>query len=206
MGSIWQDAIAGFEAKAIRPAHAFRPKAPIHRPAKVLARRRFLHLVVGSATLPVASCFAWAQAYPSRPVRIIVGFAAGGAPDTIGRLMAQWLSERLGQQFVMDNRPGATGNLATEVVVRSPADGYTLLLATVSDAISASFYERLNFNFIRDIAPVASLVRGPGVMLVNPSFPAKTIPEFIAYAKANPGKLNMGSTGPGSSPHLYGEL
>jgi tripartite-type tricarboxylate transporter receptor subunit TctC len=120
--------------------------------------------------------------------------------------MAQWLSERLGQQFVMDNRPGAGSNLATEAVVRAPADGYTLLLATVSNAINASLYDRLNFNFIRDIAPVASLIRGPGVMVVNPSFPAKTIPEFIAHAKANPGKINMASAGPGSTPHLYGEL
>jgi len=171
-----------------------------------LPRRKFLHLAAGAAALPTVSRGAWAQTYPSRPVRVVVGFAAGGAPDTIGRLMAQWLSERLGQQFVMDNRPGATGNLATEAVVRAPADGYTLLLATVSDAISASFYEKLNFNFIRDIAPVASLVRGPGVMVVNPSFPAKTIPEFIAYAKANPGKINMASAGSGSTPHLYGEL
>ena len=147
-----------------------------------------------------------AQAYPTKPVRIVVGFAAGGAPDTIGRLMAQWLSERLGQQFVMDNRPGAGGNIATEAVVRAPADGYTLLLATVSNAINATLYDKLNFNFIRDIAPVASLIRGPGVMVVNPSFPAKTIPEFIAYAKANPGKINMASAGPGSTPHLYGEL
>jgi tripartite-type tricarboxylate transporter receptor subunit TctC len=139
-------------------------------------------------------------------VRIIVGFAAGGAPDTIGRLTAQWLSERLGQQFVMDNRPGAGSNIATETVVRAPADGYTLLLATVSNAINATLYDKLNFNFIRDVAPVASLIRGPGVMVVNPSFPAKTIPEFIAYAKANPGKINMASAGPGSTPHLYGEL
>jgi tripartite-type tricarboxylate transporter receptor subunit TctC len=139
-------------------------------------------------------------------VRLVIGFAAGGAVDTIGRLMAQWLSGRLGQQFVVDNRPGAGGNIATEAVVRAPADGYTLLLATVSNAINATLYDRLNFNFIRDITPIASLVRGPGVMVVNPSFPAKTIPEFIAYAKANPGKINMGSAGPGSTPHLYGEL
>ena len=127
-----------------------------------LPRRKFLHLAMGAATLPAISRIAWSQTYPSRPVRIIVGFAAGGAPDTIGRLMAQWLSERLGQQFVMDNRPGAGSNLATEAVVRAPADGYTLLLATVSNAINASLYDRLNFNFIRDIAPVASLIRGPG--------------------------------------------
>jgi tripartite-type tricarboxylate transporter receptor subunit TctC len=171
-----------------------------------LPRRKFLHLAAGTAALPALPHIARAQPYPSRPVRIIVGWAAGVAPDTIGRLMAQWLSERLGQQFVMDNRPGSTGNLATEAVVHALADGYTLLLATVGDAISATFYDKLNFNFIRDIAPVASLVRGPGVMVVNPSFPAKTIPEFIAYAKANPDKINMASAGPGSTPHLYGEL
>ncbi len=170
-----------------------------------LPRRKFLQLAAGAAALPAWPHIARAQPYPSRPVRIIVGWAAGGAPDTIGRLMAQWLSERLGQQFVMDNRPGAGGNIATEAVVRAPADGYTLLLATVGDAISATFYDKLNFNFIRDIAPVASLARGPGVMVVNPSFPAKTIPEFIAYAKANPGKINMASP-TGSTPHLYGEL
>jgi tripartite-type tricarboxylate transporter receptor subunit TctC len=174
--------------------------------AMKLPRRKFLHLAAGAVALPAASRIARAQVYPSRPVRIIVGFAAGGAPDTSGRLMAQWLSERLGQQFVVDNRPGAGGNIATEAVVRAPADGYTLLLATVGNAISATLFDKLKFNFIRDIAPVASLVRGPGVMVVNPSFPAKTIPEFIAYAKANPGKINMGSAGPGSTPHLYGEL
>src|SRR5215831_12774877 len=175
------------------------------RHAMKLPRRQFLHLAAGAVALPAVSRFALAQAYPTRPVHIVVGWAAGGAPDTIGRLMAQWLSERLGQQFVMDNRPGAGGNIATEAVVRAPADGYTLLLATVADAISATFYDKLNFNFIRDIAPVASLVRGPGVMVVNPSFPAKTVPEFIAYAKANPGKINMASP-TGSTPHLYGEL
>jgi tripartite-type tricarboxylate transporter receptor subunit TctC len=170
-----------------------------------LPRREFLQLAAATAALPVASGV-HAQTYPSRPVRIIVGFVAGGAPDTIGRLMAQWLSERLGKQFLIDNRPGAGGNIGTEAVVRAPADGYTLLLATVSNAINATLYDKLNFNFIRDIAPVASLIRGPGVMLVNPSFPAKTVPEFIAYAKANPRKINMGSAGPGSTPHLYGEL
>jgi len=173
---------------------------------KLPHRRKFLHLAVGAAALPAFSRIVWAQPYPSRPVRIIVGFAAGGAPDTIGRLMAQWLSERMGQQFVMDNRPGAGGNIATEAVVRAPADGYTLLLATVGDAISATLYDKLNFKFIRDIAPIASLVRGSGVMVVNPSFPAKTVSEFIAYAKANPGKINMASAGSGSTPHLYGEL
>src|SRR5262245_11351002 len=170
------------------------------------SRRRFLHLAAGAAALPALPHIARAQPYPSRPVRIIIGWAAGGAPDTIGRLMAQWLSERFGQQFVMDNRPGDTGNLASEAEVSVPADGYTLLLATVGDAISATFYDKLNFNFIRDVAPVSSLVRGPGVMVVTPSFPAKTIPEFIAYARANPGKINMASGGPGSTSHLYGEM
>jgi tripartite-type tricarboxylate transporter receptor subunit TctC len=169
------------------------------------SRRRFLHLAAGVVALPSVSRGAWAQTYPTRPVRIVVGFAAGGTPDTIGRLMAQWLSERLGQQFIMDNRPGAGSNFATEAVVRAPADGYTLLVVTASNAINATLYDKLNFNFIRDIVPIASLVRGPGAMVVNPSFPTKTIPEFIAYAKANPGKVNMASV-TGSPPHLYGEL
>jgi tripartite-type tricarboxylate transporter receptor subunit TctC len=189
-----------------RPGQAFHPQTFIRPCAKVLARRRFLKFAAGAAALPAMPRIARAQSYPTKPVRIIVGWAAGGTPDTIGRLMAQWLSERLGQQFVMENRPGVTGNLATAAVVRAPADGYTLLLVTVGDAVSATYYDSLNFNFIRDIAPVASLVRGPGVMVVNPSFPAKTIPEFIAYAKANPGKINMASAGPGSTTHLYGEL
>jgi len=193
-------------ASTCQPAHAFHPETPIPRPARVLARRKFLHLAAGAAAMPAVSRIARAQAYPTRPVRIIIGWGAGGAPDTIGRLMAQWLSERLGRQFVIDNRPGATGNLATEAVVRALPDGYTLLLVTVGDAISATFYDKLNFNFIRDIAPIASLVRGPGVMVVNPSFPAKTVPQFIAYAKANPGKINMASGGLGATSHLYGEL
>jgi len=214
MRSIWQDAMAGLKAAASirRPAHAFHPETPIRRPAKVLARRRFLHLAAGAAAPSISAS--------GRGRCRAAGFAAdcrsASLSDKAGahhcrfrrreRLMAQWLSERFGQQFVMDNRPGATGNLATEAVVRAPADGYTLFLATVGDAISATFYDKLNFNFIRDIAPVASLVRGPGVMVVNPSFPAKTIPEFIAYAKANPGKINMASGGPGTTSHLYGEL
>src|SRR5712675_1248545 len=169
-------------------------------------RRQFLHLAAGAAALPALPRLAWAQAYPTRSVRIIVGFTAGSAPDTTGRLMAQWLSERLGHQFVMDNRPGAGSNIATEAVVRAPADGYTLLVVTATNAINATLYEKLSFNFSRDIAPIASLVRGPGVMVVNPSFRAKTVAEFIAYARANPGKINMASAGPGSTPHLYGEL
>ena len=152
------------------------------------------------------SRIARAQAYPSRPVRIIVGFAAGGSADIIARLIGQWLSERLGQPFVIENRPGAGSNIATEAVVQAPPDGYTLLLVTSANAINATLYDKLNFNFIRDIAPVASIIRVPNVMEVNPSVPAKTVPEFIAYAKANPGKINMASAGNGSSPHVAGEL
>jgi tripartite-type tricarboxylate transporter receptor subunit TctC len=171
-----------------------------------LPRRQFLHLAAGAAALPVLSRAAWAQAYPSRPVRWIVGAAGGSSPDIFARLLAQWLSERLGQPFVTDNRPGAGGNIATETAVRAPADGYTLLLVPTNNAISASLYDKLNFDFIRDIAPVAAIARAPLVMLVNPSVPAKTVPEFIAYAKANPGKLNMASPGIGTPGHLTGEL
>ena len=163
-----------------------------------LPRRQFLHLAAGAAALPAVSRIARAQAYPSRPVRIIVGFAAGSTTDIIARLIGQWLSERLGQPFVVENRPGAGGNIGTEAVVRAPPDGYTLLLVGSPDAINATLYDKLNFNFIRDIAPVA-IVRVPNVMVVNPSVPAKTVPEFIAYAKANPGKLNMASAGNGTS-------
>jgi tripartite-type tricarboxylate transporter receptor subunit TctC len=165
-----------------------------------------LHLAAGAATLPAVSRFAWAQAYPTRPVRIIVSFPPGGPSDIMARLMGQYLSERLGQPFVIENRPGAGGNIGTEAVVRAPADGYTLLLAMVPNAINASMYERLNFNFIRDIAPVAGIVRTPNVMEVNPSLPVRTVPEFIAYAKANPGKINMASGGNGTSQHVAGEL
>src|SRR5438445_3748866 len=171
-----------------------------------LPRRNFLHLAAGAATLPAVSRFAWAQAYPSRPVRIIVGFAAGGSADIIARLTGQWLSERLGQQFIIENRTGAGTNIATEAVVNSPPDGYTLLLVTSANFINAKLYKKLNFNFIRDIVPVASLSREPAVMLVHPSVPAKTIPEFIAYAKANPSKLNMASPGNGTGAHVVGEL
>jgi tripartite-type tricarboxylate transporter receptor subunit TctC len=160
----------------------------------------------GAAALPALSRVARAQAYPTRPVRLVVGWAAGVAPDTIGRLMAQWLSERLGQQFVMDNRPGATGNLATEAVVRAPADGYTLLSLGSPNAINATLYEKLNFNFVRDIAPVSGIIREPLFIEVHPSFPAKTVPEFIAYAKASPGKINMASAGNGTATHVAGEL
>jgi tripartite-type tricarboxylate transporter receptor subunit TctC len=171
-----------------------------------LPRRNFLHLVAGTAALPAVSRIASAQAYPTRPVRIIVGFPAGSTTDILARLMGQWLSERLGQPFVVENRPGAGGNIAAEVVVRAPADGYTLLLAASNYAINATLYDKLNYNFIRDIASVAGILRVPLVMEVNPSFPAKTVPEFIAHTKANPGKIAMASAGNGSVQHLAGEL
>jgi tripartite-type tricarboxylate transporter receptor subunit TctC len=171
-----------------------------------LPRRNFLHLAAGAAALPAVSRFAWAQAYPSRPVRIIVGLAAGGPADLVARLIAQWLSERLGQPFVVENRTGAATNIATEAVVRAPADGYTLLFVTAANAINTSLYEKLNFNLSRDIVPVASLIRAPSVLEVNPSVPARTVPEFIAYAKANPGKLTMASSGIGAPSHVFGEL
>jgi tripartite-type tricarboxylate transporter receptor subunit TctC len=169
-------------------------------------RRRFLHLAAGAAALPTLSCMVWAQAYPTRPVRIVVGFAAGGATDISARLIGQWLSDRLGQQFIIENRPGAGSNIATEAVVNATPDGYTLLLVNVASAANATLYDRLNFKVVRDLAPVAGIVRSPHVMEVNPSFPAKTVPEFIAYAKTNPGKISMASGGVGSGNHLAGEL
>jgi tripartite-type tricarboxylate transporter receptor subunit TctC len=171
-----------------------------------LPRRQFLHLAAGAAALPAVSRLAWAQAYPTRPVRIIVGAAPSGSFDIMARLIGQRLSEQLGQPFVIDNRPGAVGNIATEAVVRSPADGYTLLLVGAPHAINATLYDKLNFNFIRDIAPVAGIDREPLVMAVNPSVPARTVPEFIAYAKANPGKISMASAGNGTPSHVSGEL
>jgi tripartite-type tricarboxylate transporter receptor subunit TctC len=171
-----------------------------------LPRRHFLRLAAGAAAFPAMSRDASAQAYPTRPVRIIAGFPPGSAADITARLIGQWLSERLGQQVIVDNRPGASGNVATEAVVRAPADGYTLLLATSANAINAGLYDNLNFNFIRDIAPVASIGRTPYAIVVTPSFPAKTVPELIAYAKANPGKINMASAGSGSAPHIFGAL
>jgi tripartite-type tricarboxylate transporter receptor subunit TctC len=171
-----------------------------------LPRRQFLRLAAGAAALPALSRIATAQTYPSRPIRWIVPFPAGGGSDIIARLMGQWLSERLGQPFVIENRAGAGSNLGTKVVVDAPPDGYTLLLAASPNAINATFYDSLNYNFIRDIAPVGGIEREPLVMMINPSFPAKTVPEFIAYAKANPGKVNMGSAGIGSTPHLAGEM
>jgi tripartite-type tricarboxylate transporter receptor subunit TctC len=171
-----------------------------------LPRRQFLHLAAGAATLPSMSRFAWAQAYPTRPVHIIVGLAAGGPADLVARLIAQWLSERLGQPFLVENRTGAATNIATEAVVRAPADGYTLLFVTAANAINTSLYEKLSFNLSRDIVPVASLIRAPSVLEINPSVPARTVPEFIAYAKANPGKLTMASSGIGAPSHVFGEL
>jgi tripartite-type tricarboxylate transporter receptor subunit TctC len=171
-----------------------------------LPRREFLHLSAATIALPAVTRLARAETYPARPVHIIVGFAAGGPNDISARLIAQWLSERLGQQFIVENRPGAGGNVATELVVRAPADGYTLLLVPAPAAINATLYDNLNFNFIRDIAPVAGILRVPEVMVVNPAVPANTVPEFIAYAKANPGKINMASSGNGTVPHVAGEL
>jgi tripartite-type tricarboxylate transporter receptor subunit TctC len=171
-----------------------------------LQRRRFLQLAAGVAALPAVSRIASAQTYPARPVRIIVGFTPGGTTDISARLIGQWLSERLGQQFFIENRPGAGSNIAAEAVVNAPPDGYTLLLAGAPNAINATLYEKLNFNFIRDIAAVGGIIRTALVMQVNPSVPAKTVPEFIAYVKANPGKVNMSSAGNGSAPHVAGEL
>jgi len=171
-----------------------------------LPRRRFLHLAAAAAALPAASRIARAQAYPMRPVRIVVGLTAGSASDIVARLVGQWLSERLGQQFVVENRPGAGTNIAAEAVVRSAPDGYTLLLAASPNAINASLYDKLSFNFIRDIAPVAAISHEPNVVVLNPSLPTRTVPEFIAYAKANPGRINMASAGNGTTSHLAGEL
>jgi len=171
-----------------------------------LRRRNFLRLAAGAATLPLAPRLVRADTYPSRPVHVLVGFAAGGAADTVARVTADLLSQRLDQQFVVDNRPGAGTNIATEAVTQAAPDGYTLLLVTGANAINATLYQHLNFDFLRDMAPVAGVIRVPQVMIVNPKFPAQTVPEFIAYAKANPGKVNMGSGGIGSTLHVAGEL
>jgi tripartite-type tricarboxylate transporter receptor subunit TctC len=171
-----------------------------------LPRRQFLRVAAGAAALPALTRIARAQTYPTRPVRIIVVVPAGSSGDTFARMTAQWLSERLGQSFVIENRPGGGGIIGTEIVVRAAADGYTLLAVGSQVAINATLYEKLNFNFIRDVAPVAGIVRVPNAMVVNPALPAKTVPEFIAYAKANPGKLNMASAGNGTAPHVAGEL
>lgn len=171
-----------------------------------LPRRTFLHLATGAAALPAVSRFAWAQAYPTRPVRLIAPFPPGGVIDLFARLIGQWLSERLGQPVVIENRVGAGGNVGTEAVVRAPPDGYTLLQVGTNNAWNASLYDKLNFNFIRDIAPVATIYRGSSVLVVHPSFPTNSVPELIAYAKAHPGKINMASGGIGSAQHVYGEM
>jgi len=171
-----------------------------------LTRRTFLHLAAGAAALPAVPRIASAQAYPTRPVRIVVGFPPGGGSDIYARLIAQWLSERLGQQFIVDNRPGASGNIAAQAVIRAQPDGYTLLFGSQVDSWNMSLFDNLKFNFIRDIAPVARISHGFGVIAVNPSFPARTIPQLIANAKASPGKINMGSGGIGTPQHIYGEL
>jgi tripartite-type tricarboxylate transporter receptor subunit TctC len=171
-----------------------------------LGRRQFLQLAGAAIVAPASSSLTWAQAYPVRPVRLLVGFAVGGVTDIVARLMGQWLSERLGQQFFVENRTGAATNVATEAVVRAAPDGYTLLMASASNAINATLYNNLNFNFIRDTTPIASVIGTPLVMMLNPSFPAKTVPAFLAYAKANPDKINMASSGSGSAPHVAGEL
>jgi len=171
-----------------------------------LPRRQFLHLAAGAAALPAVSHVAWAQPYPTRPVRLVVGFPPGGVADLYARLIGQWLPERLGQAFIIENRAGAGGNLAAEAVVKAPPDGYTLLMVGANNAWNATLYDNLNFNFIRDIAPIGSIYRAPAVLVVHPSFPTKSVPELIAYAKANPGKINMASGGVGSAQHVYGEL
>jgi tripartite-type tricarboxylate transporter receptor subunit TctC len=170
------------------------------------SRRHLLHLAAGGVAMPTLLRNAEADAYPARPVRIILGFSPGITPDIAARMISQWLSERLGQKFIVENRTGAGGNIATELVAHAQADGYTLLLVTLANAVNAALYDSLNFNFLRDITPVASIIRGPLVMEVNPSVPAKSVPEFIAYAKANPGQINMASAGPGTPQHVAGEL
>jgi len=173
---------------------------------KLPHRRQFLHLAASAAALPVLSRIARAQAYPSRPVRLIVPFGSAGATDITARLMAQWLSERLGQQFIIENRPGAGGSIGTEVVVRASADGYTLVVTGQYNALNAALYDKLSFNSLNDIVPIVSIIRFPNILVLNPSVPVKTLPAFIAYAKSNPGKINMASSGIGSSPHITGEL
>jgi tripartite-type tricarboxylate transporter receptor subunit TctC len=198
MWSILHNAITGFMAAAIIPstAQAVHSKTAIRSPVRFLARRQFLKLAASAAALPGAPHIALAQPYPTRPVRVIVPVAAGGAVDVCARLMGQWLSERLGQPFLIENRPGGGGNIGIEAVVRAPADGYTLLLVSALAAIGATLYQRLSFDFRRDIVPVASIERLPLIVIVNPAVPAKTVPELIAYAKGNPGKISVGSGGP----------
>ena len=190
-------------SRRVEPAGTLVPRNDLWEGTmKLTHRRQFLHLAAGAAALPVVSRFAWAQVYPSRPVRIIVGFPPGGQNDIHARLVAQLLSERLRQQFIVENRHGAGGNIGTEAVVKSHPDGYTLLLAGSNDSWSAALYDNLRFNFLRDIAPVASIDQGAGILVVHPAFPAKTVPELIAYAKANPGKVTVASSGIGAGPHI----
>jgi tripartite-type tricarboxylate transporter receptor subunit TctC len=193
------------------PQHRLRPRGnerpyPKSRPSGQHPRRQFLRLAVGAAALPAMSCDPGLQSYPSRPVRLVVGYAPGGTTDIAARLIGQWLSDRLGRQFIIENHPGANGIIATEAVVRAPADGYTLLMLNSSLTINATLYEKLNFVFVRDIAPVAGVLSVPNLMMVHPLFPARSVPEFIAYAKANPGKVNYGSSGIGSGPHVAAEM
>jgi tripartite-type tricarboxylate transporter receptor subunit TctC len=196
--------IGGIEFAADVRAAILRAVAPLQE-SKMNSRRRFLRVAAGAAALPAVARFARAQAYPTRPVHLIAPFPPGGSIDITARLIGQWLTERLSQQVVIENRPGAGGNIGSETALNSPADGYTLLLCSVANAISATLYDKLNYDF-RDVGPVAAISRAPNVMEVNPSVPAKTVPEFIAYAKANPGKVNMASSGVGTSIHLSGEL
>jgi tripartite-type tricarboxylate transporter receptor subunit TctC len=192
--------------KAATPHRRTALRANERRLTALHPRRRFLSLAAGAAALPAVSRIARAQAYPTRPVRWIVGFPAGGTADIVARLIGQWLSERLGQQFIIENRPGAASNIAAEAVVRSPRDGYTLLSVGVPNAVNATVYDKLNFNFIGDIAPVSGTIRTGYVMEINPSVPAKTVPEFIAYTQASQAKVNMASSGTGTGPHVAGEL
>src|SRR5882724_3154269 len=173
---------------------------------KLPHRRQFLHLAAGAAALPAVSRITWAQTYPTRPVRIVVGFPAGGATDILARITGQWLSERLGQQFIIENRAGAGGNIGTEAVVKAPPDGYTLLQIATPNGLNAALYPNLSFDFVRDIAPIIGIMRTSYAIVVHPSVPAATVPEFIAYAKANPGKINMASAGNGTPQHIFGEI
>jgi tripartite-type tricarboxylate transporter receptor subunit TctC len=192
--------------KTVTPRRRQLPRGNERRLVTEHPRRQILSLAAGAAALPAVSRMAWGQAYPTRPVRWIVGFPPGGGTDITARLMGQWLAERLGRPFVIENRPGANGNIGTEAVVNALADGYTLLLLAGNNTISATLYDKLNFNLVRDIAPVAGIMLSPNILVVNPSFPARTLPEFIANAKANPGKINFASSGVGSGIHLSGEL
>jgi len=192
--------------KTARVQHRPAPRRYERRLVTQHPRRQVLSLAAGAAALPAVSRISWAQAYPTRPVRLVVGFPAGGANDIFTRLIAEWLSKQFGRSFIVENRPGAASNIATEAVVRAPADGYTLFVCGTTNAINETFYDKLPFNFLRDIAPVAGMQSSAYVMLVNPSFPAKTVPEFIAYAKANPGRINMASVGTGNTTHVCGEL